>query len=96
MDGLGGSWLAIMTGAGEGTGEILELWEVDHELSIAITLMVALPKNGFDEVAYQGTELGVERVISVISDRTLLRPSPQKRAYFLEGMTTLSSIQQAF
>lgn len=78
LDGLGGSWLVIMTGAGEGTGEILEPWEVDHELPVKITLMVALPKNGFDEVVYQATELGVGRVIPVISDRTLLRPSPQK------------------
>ncbi len=78
LDGLGGSWLVIMTGAGEGTGEILEPWEVDHELPVKITLTVALPKNGFDEVVYQATELGVGRVIPVISDRTLLRPSPQK------------------
>jgi 16S rRNA (uracil1498-N3)-methyltransferase len=78
LDGLGGSWLVIMTGAGEGMGEILELWEVNHELPIAITLIVALPKNGFDEVVYQATELGVGRVIPMISDRTLLRPSPQK------------------
>ncbi len=78
LDGLGGSWLVIITGAGEGTGKILQPWEVDHELPIKITLMVALPKNGFDEVVYQATELGVGRVIPVISDRTLLRPSPQK------------------
>ncbi|NJL90977.1 MAG: 16S rRNA (uracil(1498)-N(3))-methyltransferase [Coleofasciculaceae cyanobacterium SM2_1_6] len=76
LDGLGGSWLVAITGAG--VGEILEPWEVDQELPIEITLMVALPKNGFDEVVYQATELGVGRVIPVISDRTLLRPSPQK------------------
>lgn len=78
LDGLGGSWLVAISGAGEGTGEILAPWEVDQELPIKITLMVALPKNGFDEVVYQATELGVGRVIPVISDRTLLRPSPQK------------------
>lgn len=76
LDGLGGSWLVAITEAG--AGKILEPWEVDHELPIKITLMVALPKNGFDEVVYQATELGVGRLIPVISDRTLLRPSPQK------------------
>ena len=78
LDGQGGNWLVAITGAGEVAGEILEPWEVDNELPTKVTLMVALPKNGFDEVVYQATELGVRRVIPVISDRTLLRPSPNK------------------
>jgi len=75
LDGRGGSWLVEL---GEAQGQILQPWEVDNELPIKITLMVALPKHGFDEVVHQATELGVGRVIPVISDRTLLRPSPQK------------------
>lgn len=78
LDGQGGNWLVAITESGEVAGEILEPWEVDNELPIDLTLMVALPKNGFDEVVYQATELGVRRVIPVISDRTLLRPSPNK------------------
>ena len=41
--------------------------------------MVALPKgNGFDEVVRCCTELGVTCIAPVLSDRTLLHPSPQK------------------
>ncbi len=43
-----------------------------------VTLAVALPKQGFDEVVRQGTELGVSQWVPILSDRTLLRPSPQK------------------
>lgn len=78
LNGHGGNWLVAITGAGEVAGEILSPWEVDNELPVKITLMVALPKNGFDEVVHQATELGVSRVIPVISDRTLLRPSQNK------------------
>ncbi len=78
LDGQGGNWLVAITGVGEVAGEILEPWEVDNELPTKVTLMAALPKNGFDEVVYQATELGVRRVIPIISDRTLLRPSPNK------------------
>ena len=44
-------------------------------------LTIALPKgNGFDEIARCCTELGVNTFIPIISDRVLLRPSPQKLA----------------
>lgn len=76
LDGQGGNWLVEL---GESKGQILQPWEVNNELQIKVTLMVALPKsNGFEEVVYQATELGVWRVIPVISDRTLLRPSSSK------------------
>jgi 16S rRNA (uracil1498-N3)-methyltransferase len=78
LDGQGGNWLVELGNLSQATGQILQPWDVDNELPIKITLMVALPKNGFDEVVYQATELGVQRVIPVLSDRTLLRPSPQK------------------
>lgn len=45
---------------------------------IAITLAAALPKQGFDEVVRQVTELGVSRIVPILSDRTLLRPSGNK------------------
>lgn len=43
-----------------------------------ITLAACLPKQGFDDVVRQATELGVDHIVPVISDRTLLRPSPNK------------------
>ncbi len=76
MDGMGKSWLAQLEGE---EAQILELLTVETELPVSITLMVALPKgNGFDEVVRCCTELGVACIAPVMSDRTLLNPSPQK------------------
>lgn len=76
MDGMGKWWLTHLKGK---TGEILELLEVKTELPVSITLMVALPKgNGFDDVVRCCTELGVSCIVPVLSDRTLINPSPQK------------------
>ncbi len=61
------------------TARILEPLTIQTELPIAVTLLAALPKgNGFDEVVRQVTELGVSEIIPVLSDRTVLNPSPQK------------------
>jgi 16S rRNA (uracil1498-N3)-methyltransferase len=76
MDGMGKWWLTQLTGE---VGEILELVEVKTELPVLITLIVALPKgNGFDDIVRSCTELGVTSIVPVLSDRTLLNPSPQK------------------
>ena len=76
MDGQGNSWLAALEAQ---QGRILEPLEVTSELPVAITLIAALPKgNGFDEVVRCCTELGVTTIMPVISDRTILNPSPQK------------------
>lgn len=76
MDGQGQWWLAQLIGA---EAQILEPILVQTELPVSITLMVALPKgNGFDEVVRYCTELGVSCIAPVMSDRTLLNPSPQK------------------
>ncbi|MBD0262103.1 MAG: 16S rRNA (uracil(1498)-N(3))-methyltransferase [Tolypothrix sp. T3-bin4] len=76
MDGKGKWWLAQLQGE---EAQILEILSVETELSVSITLMVALPKgNGFDEVVRCSTELGVACIAPVVSDRTLLNPSPQK------------------
>jgi len=76
MDGLGKWWLAQLTGE---QAQILETLSVETELPVSITLMVALPKgSGFDEVVRCCTELGVTCIAPVMSDRTLLNPSPQK------------------
>ncbi|MEH1915413.1 16S rRNA (uracil(1498)-N(3))-methyltransferase [Nostoc sp.] len=76
MDGRGKWWLAQLAGE---QAQILEPLLVETELPVSITLMVALPKgNGFDEVVRCCTELGVACIAPVLSDRTLLHPSPQK------------------
>ena len=76
MDGRGNSWLAALEAQ---QGRIIEPLEVTSELPVAITLIAALPKgNGFDEVVRCCTELGVTTIMPVISDRTILNPSPQK------------------
>ena len=76
IDGMGKWWLARLQGE---QGEVLEPLEVKTELPVAITLMMALPKgNGFDEIVRCCTELGVTCIAPVLSDRTLLNPSPQK------------------
>ncbi|MBD2182764.1 16S rRNA (uracil(1498)-N(3))-methyltransferase [Aerosakkonema funiforme] len=76
MNGQGQWWLAKLEGE---QAEILEPIAVQTELPINVTLVVALPKgNGFDEVVRQATELGVSSLVPTISDRTLLKPSPQK------------------
>ncbi|MEO0539385.1 MAG: 16S rRNA (uracil(1498)-N(3))-methyltransferase [Cyanobacteria bacterium P01_A01_bin.105] len=43
-----------------------------------LTLAAALPKQGFDDVVRQVTELGVTTIQPLISDRTLLSPSDKK------------------
>ncbi|RCJ28290.1 16S rRNA (uracil(1498)-N(3))-methyltransferase [Nostoc sp. ATCC 43529] len=76
MDGKGKSWLAQLAGD---QAQVLESISVETELPVSITLIVALPKgNGFDEIVRCCTELGVTCIAPVLSDRTLLHPSPQK------------------
>jgi 16S rRNA (uracil1498-N3)-methyltransferase len=59
--------------------ELLEPQTVQSELPIGITLVLSLPKgSGFDDVVRQVTELGVTRIIPVISDRTVLKPSANR------------------
>ena len=75
MDGQGHWWLAVLGDP----AQILEPISIQTELPVSVTLIVALPKgNGFDEVVRCCTELGVSCIVPVISDRTLLNPSPQK------------------
>ncbi|PMB26921.1 16S rRNA (uracil(1498)-N(3))-methyltransferase [Fischerella thermalis CCMEE 5205] len=76
MDGMGKWWLAKLLGT---EAQVLQLISVETELPMAVTLIVALPKgSGFDEIVRYCTELGVTCFAPVVSDRTLLNPSPQK------------------
>lgn len=77
MDGRGQWWLAQLC-EGEETAEIVQSIAIHTELPIEITAIVGLPKNGFDEIVRQITELGVTTIVPAIADRSLLKPSPQK------------------
>jgi 16S rRNA (uracil1498-N3)-methyltransferase len=48
------------------------------ELPISVTLLLALPKTGMDDVVRQATEIGVQRIVPILSQRTVLNPSAQK------------------
>lgn len=77
LDGQGQGWTAQMVGSTEAL--LLESVGRSREVPIPITLVAALPKgSGFDEVVRQATELGVSHIQPVLSQRTLLNPSPQK------------------
>ena len=81
MDGVGHAWLATLIQCADSLAqvELVEPMTTHTELSIRVALVAALPKgNGFDEVVRQATELGVDQILPVRSDRTLLHPSPQK------------------
>lgn len=77
MDGQGQWWLSVLT-ADLTQAEILEAIAVATELPVSVDLLLSMPKTGIDDVVRQATELGVSRILPVISDRTILKPSPQK------------------
>ncbi len=58
---------------------VLDAVVVTTELPIAVTLSLALPKTGFDDVVRQVTELGVRTIVPLLTERTLLKPSGSKR-----------------
>jgi 16S rRNA (uracil1498-N3)-methyltransferase len=76
LDGCGQSWIAQLCDPG---AILLSPLSEARELSVPVTLIAALPKGGgFEEIVRGCTELGVTAIIPVISDRTLLKPSPHK------------------
>lgn len=77
INGQGQWWLAALTEQGS-QARILEPVAAQTELPIAVTLLLAMPKSGLDEVVRQVTELGVAEIVLVSSQRTLLKPSAQK------------------
>jgi 16S rRNA (uracil1498-N3)-methyltransferase len=59
--------------------ELIEPQAINNELPMEITLVLSLPKgSGFDDVVRQVTELGVTRIVPVVSDRTVLKPSANR------------------
>ncbi|MCU0526456.1 MAG: 16S rRNA (uracil(1498)-N(3))-methyltransferase [Elainella sp. Prado103] len=80
LDGQGQSWLATLQ-PDRSIALIAETGaaiEAATELAIPLTLLIALPKTGMDDIVRQATELGVQRIVPILSQRTLLQPSPQK------------------
>lgn len=77
MDGQGSWWLSELDSSLK-QAKIIESINIQTELLLTVTLMAALPKNGFDDIVTQATELGVACIVPLKSDRTLLVPSPQK------------------
>jgi 16S rRNA (uracil1498-N3)-methyltransferase len=76
IDPQGGWWLSVLQ---ENKGQILEPIAIATELPATVSLIVAMPKgNGLEEIVRQTTELGVSAIYPVMSDRSLLKPSPQK------------------
>jgi len=78
MNGLGSSWLAQLE---NNQAQLLEVLNLQTELAVNLTLITALPKgNSYEQVLRYCTELGVSRFVPVFSDRSLLKPSPNKVA----------------
>ena len=76
LDGAGNSWLAEIA---ERSARIISSIAIETELPISLSLITALPKgNGYEQVIRCCTELGVSKFIPAISDRTILKPSPNK------------------
>ena len=76
LDGAGNCWLAEIA---DRSAQIINSIAIETELPIFLTLITALPKgNGYEQVIRCCTELGVSKFIPVISDRTIIKPSPNK------------------
>ena len=76
IDGKGNCWRVKLTTNG---AEVIESFTENKELPVAVTLMVALPKgSGFETIIRCTTELGVNQLQPLISERTLLKPSSNK------------------
>lgn len=77
MNGQGQGWVVVLA-ADLTQAEVLEPIQLRAELPIAVYLLLAMPKNGMDDVIRQVTELGVAQILPIVSQRTVLQPSPQK------------------
>ncbi|BAU43674.1 16S rRNA (uracil(1498)-N(3))-methyltransferase [Leptolyngbya sp. O-77] len=79
MDGLGHCWLVSVEPPDQ--MQILEeqtpIAATELPRSVAL-LMSMLKGQGMDDVVRQATELGAAQIVPILSDRTLLHPSPQK------------------
>jgi 16S rRNA (uracil1498-N3)-methyltransferase len=82
IDGSGTLYLVELS---SDSGQILEKSvPTGIELPVGVSLIVAVPKIGLDDVVRACTELGVSEIYPVTSDRTIVQPSEQKRRRWLE------------
>ncbi|MEB3229882.1 MAG: 16S rRNA (uracil(1498)-N(3))-methyltransferase [Leptolyngbyaceae bacterium] len=77
LDGEGHGWVAILNQE-MATATVIKPWQTNLELPLGLHLIIAMPKTGMDDIVRQTTELGVTAIQPVVSDRTLLKPSPNK------------------
>jgi len=76
LDGTGNCWL---TEIDKNLANIVESLDINTELSVSLSLITALPKgSGYEQIIRCCTELGVNNFLPIISDRTILKPSPKK------------------
>lgn len=75
LNGQGEAWLAEII---DNSAYLLEPINEATELPVKVNLMVAIPKNGFDDIVRAATELGVYRIIPLLTERSLVYPSGQK------------------
>lgn len=83
LDGQGSWWRAILA-EDVGQVQILEQIPSNPALQVDITLAIAIPKNGMEDVIRQTTELGVSKIMPLWSDRTVIRPHTRMGASKLE------------
>jgi 16S rRNA (uracil1498-N3)-methyltransferase len=82
IDGVGTLYLVELSAD---YGRVLEQSvPIGIELPVAVSLIVAVPKIGLDDVVRACTELGVSEIYPVTSDRTIVQPSEQKRRRWIE------------
>lgn len=78
MNGQGQLWLAELS-AQRGQTSVLKPLVEKTELAKPLMVLAAPPKgNHFDQVVRMSTELGVSHIVPLMSQRTLLKPSPHK------------------
>ena len=75
LPGDGMAWRCELVGE---DARVIEAQVVTTELPVAVTLALALPKTGFEDVVRQITELGVGTIVPLLSERTVLNPSVSK------------------
>lgn len=75
LNGQGQSWIAQLT---DSQALCLEVLAPESSRGPRVILLLALPKQGFDEVVRQSTELGVSEIQPILSQRTILKPSDNK------------------